>query len=226
MIRPSTLVFRTIFIVLYRFLGSTVRVVGDPLDDPRERLRGYRREGKHVIFGVWHGMSTVNIFWYRHRGGSALVEDSWRGDVLAGVLNHFGFRDFRISTGHRPRKSERGVLGFVRFLRQGHDGSIAMDGPAGPARVPKPGILHIAARSGLPILPSGAFYTRSIRLGKRWDGFEIPLPFSRCHVAFGDPIFVPPTYRAAETELIETIRVATEHAGEAARRAAREYRRR
>ncbi len=222
MVRPSTLLFRTIFIVLYRFLGATNRVVAEPI----ERFRRYHREGKHVIFGVWHGMSTVNIFWYRHQGGSALVEDSWRGDVLAGVLNHFGFRDFRISTGQRPRKSERGVLGFVRYLRQGHDGSIAMDGPAGPARTPKPGILHIAARSGLPIIPTGAYYTRSFRFGKRWDAFEVPFPFSRCYIVFGDPIVIPPTYRGNETELLETLRFETEKASAAAKRAAREYRRR
>ena len=115
------------------------------------------------------------------------------------------------------------MVGFVRFLRQGHDGSSAMDGPSGPARIPKPGILHVAARSGFPIIPSGAYYTRSVRLGKRWDAFEVPLPFSRCYVVFGDPIVVPPTYRGNETELLETIRLATEEAGETAKRAAREY---
>jgi lysophospholipid acyltransferase (LPLAT)-like uncharacterized protein len=44
--------------------------------------------------------------------------------------------------------------------------------------------------TGLPIVPV------SFRLGwkwtlRSWDRFQIPIPFSRCEVVFGEPLWVP-----------------------------------
>ncbi len=219
MVRLFTLFSRAVHIAIYRLLGDSVRIIDDPVD----RFRRYHRDGTYVLFAVWHELSVVGIYWYRHRGGSALVDDSWRGDVLAGVLNHFGFKDFRISSGNRPRKDARGVLGFVRYLRGGHDGTVAPDGPRGPARVPKPGILHIAARSGNVIVPAGAYFSHKIRL-KRWDDYQVPLPFSRCHLVFGEPIRVPPDFKGREAELLERLRIATNAVTDEAERVGRRYR--
>lgn len=57
--------------------------------------------------------------------------------------------------------------------------------------------MTLAQVSGLPIVPY------SCRLGwkivlKSWDRFEIPLPFSRCEMTFGDPIRVPREATEAE----------------------------
>ncbi len=217
-----TFLVRSVVLSMYRLIGASVRIIDDPID----RFRAYRRQGTRVIFGVWHEYSVVGIYWYRHRGGSALVEDSWRGDVLAYVLNHFGFMDFRISSRNRPKKSARGVLGFIRYLKSGHDGTIAMDGPLGPARVPKPGIVHIAGKSGNVIIPAGAWFSHSITFRKRWDNYQIPLPFSRLHLHFGEPIVVPPDFRSREAELLEQVRRATDEAAAIAEREGRSYRRR
>lgn len=207
-------------IAAFRCIGASCRIIDDPIDAVREQ----HRRGRQVIFALWHEFSVVGIYWYRHRGGSALVDHAWRGDVLAGVLNHFGFQDFRISSfDSRPRKSARGVLGFVRYLREGHDGTIAMDGPIGPAREPKPGVIHIAAKSGAVILPAGAYFSHSIRVPGRWDNFQIPLPFSRVHIVFDDPIEVPRDVRGREQELLARIKEATSRATSEARRRGRRY---
>ncbi|TVQ24286.1 MAG: DUF374 domain-containing protein [Spirochaetaceae bacterium] len=217
-----TVLIRSVVLSMYRLIGASIRIIDDPID----RFRRYRRQGTRVIFGVWHEYSVVGIYWYRHKGGSALVEDSWRGDVLAYILNHFGFMDFRISSRNRPKKSARGVLGFIRYLKKGHDGTIAMDGPLGPARVPKPGIIHIAGKSGNVIVPAGAWFSHSITFRKRWDNYQIPLPFARLHLHFGEPIVIPPDYRSREAELLEQVRRATDEAAALAEHKGRTYRRR
>lgn len=214
-----TVCVRAVVISAFRLIGATVRII----DDPIARFEEYHRQGHNVVFALWHEFSVVGIYWYRHRGGSALVDHSWRGDVLAGVLNHFGFQDFRISSVRRPRPNARGVLGFIRYLKQGHDGTIAMDGPVGPARRPKPGILHIAAKTGALIVPAGACFSHSIKLRNRWDNYQIPLPFSRVHLVFGDPIKVPPDFRSRESELLEELTQATTSVTEEAGRQARRY---
>ncbi|MEN9777431.1 MAG: hypothetical protein RJB04_1186, partial [Verrucomicrobiota bacterium] len=42
----------------------------------------------------------------------------------------------------------------------------------------------------LPIVPVSFRLTWKWTLGS-WDRFQIPIPFSRCDVVFGEPIWVP-----------------------------------
>ncbi|AFG38463.1 lysophospholipid acyltransferase family protein [Spirochaeta africana] len=213
-----TLCTRGVLIAVYRLLGLSVRIIDDPID----QLRAHRRNANNILFGIWHEFSVVGIYWYRHRRGSALVEDSWKGDVLAGIMNHFGFKDFRINS-NNSRAYGRGVLGFIRYLKDGHDGTIAMDGPNGPARQAKPGILHIAAKSGALIIPGGAYFSHAIRFKKRWDNYQIPLPFSRCHMVFGEPFEVPPDFREREQEVLDELNRITDELTEEARQRGRAY---
>jgi lysophospholipid acyltransferase (LPLAT)-like uncharacterized protein len=37
---------------------------------------------------------------------------------------------------------------------------------------------------------------------KSWDRFQIPLPFSRCHLVLSEPIHVPPEASEEELEAI------------------------
>ncbi|MFW5802085.1 MAG: lysophospholipid acyltransferase family protein [Spirochaeta sp.] len=209
MIRLFTIITSAAMISLYRLIGLTIRVV----DDPMNQLEQQHRNGNHFIFGIWHEFSVIGIYWYRHQRAAALVSDSWKGDVLSRIMHHFGFRAYRTNSGGKERGGIKqhgaGVLGFIRYLREGHDGTIAMDGPLGPARQAKPGILHIAAKSGNFIIPAGAYFSHAIRLKNRWDNYQIPLPFSRLHLVFGEPFEIPDDFRSREPEIIKALNTIT-----------------
>ena len=222
MARAVQFIIRGFLIGVYRIIGLSVRVIDDPMDQIAE----YHRNGQQVLFAVWHEFSVVGIYWYRHRRGSALVGDSWKSDILAGIMRHFGFTDFRINTNGKIRRDGRGVLGFIRHLRAGHDGTIAMDGPEGPARQAKPGILHIARKSNTLIIPCGAYFSHAIKFNNRWDNYQVPLPFSRVHIVFGEPFEVPEDFRARETEILTKLNRATTDISEQARLIGRAYKRR
>lgn len=192
-------------IALYRILGSSITIVNNPLHE----INVHRREGRRVIFAIWHEFSVIGIYWYRRRNAAALVDDSFRGDVLAMVLNHFGIRDFRIKSSQADPKRTAGIPGFIRYLKEGHDGLIAIDGPFGPARLGKPGILQIAGRTGHVIVPLGAYFSHAIKVRRRWDNYQIPLPFSRLHITLGEPIEVPRDYKAQQATLLEHLNEAT-----------------
>ncbi|MGH7742673.1 MAG: lysophospholipid acyltransferase family protein, partial [Candidatus Eiseniibacteriota bacterium] len=64
------------------------------------------------------------------------------------------------------------------------------DGPRGPAEVVKPGVIYLAQRSGLPLLPVAVGARPSRRL-RSWDGMRVPAPFARLHVETGMPMHVP-----------------------------------
>jgi hypothetical protein len=52
------------------------------------------------------------------------------------------------------------------------------------------GVIALAQVTGLAIVPVTCNTRRKICL-KSWDGFQIPLPFSRCELLLNEPIFVP-----------------------------------
>lgn len=64
------------------------------------------------------------------------------------------------------------------------------DGPRGPAKQCKPGVITLAKQSGMPIIPTAVLVSRFKRVNS-WDRTIVPLPFSTFTMLHGDPIFVP-----------------------------------
>lgn len=75
----------------------------------------------------------------------------------------------------------------ARALRAGRSVGVTVDGPFGPPRQVKAGAIVIAALAGVQAAPCSYAVSRSIRL-KTWDGFVVPLPWSRGVLAVGDGI--------------------------------------
>ena len=63
-------------------------------------------------------------------------------------------------------------------------------------RVAKRGVFHIAAQTGVPIVPLHFTLSRAWKLAT-WDRKRLPQPFSAIHVRFGEPIFVDESNFAA-----------------------------
>jgi lysophospholipid acyltransferase (LPLAT)-like uncharacterized protein len=55
--------------------------------------------------------------------------------------------------------------------------------------------------TGRPIIPVSTFTHWKLRL-KSWDRLQIPLPFTRCDLRYGDPIWVPRDATDAELEAL------------------------
>ncbi|HVJ83813.1 MAG TPA: hypothetical protein VNC50_22290, partial [Planctomycetia bacterium] len=64
------------------------------------------------------------------------------------------------------------------------------DGPRGPRRKLKPGILLAAARTGVPILPSGVAVSGD-RRARSWDRMLLPRLFGNYAIELGPPIHLP-----------------------------------
>jgi lysophospholipid acyltransferase (LPLAT)-like uncharacterized protein len=84
---------------------------------------------------------------------------------------------------------------------RGWDLAITPDGPRGPRYEAQDGVIATAQLTGLSILPVSYHLNWKIRL-KSWDRFQIPLPFARCNVVFGNPIAVPRDISDEERELL------------------------
>jgi lysophospholipid acyltransferase (LPLAT)-like uncharacterized protein len=90
-------------------------------------------------------------------------------------------------------------LELTTWAERGYDLAITPDGPRGPRYVVQEGIISLGQLTGYPIIPSSYHLGWKIRL-KSWDGFQIPLPFSRCEMFYNKPIRVPTNATEAERE--------------------------
>ena len=146
-------------------------------------------DGEHrALFCVWHDAILGAIFCGQTVNVAALVSQNYDGSVVADVLDAVGIQPVRGS-------SSRGGASAVRqmfALAERKHLVIATDGPRGPRRLVKDGIVYLASQSGLPIVPTALACSWAWKPRGRWTDMVIPWPFSRGVVLGGDPIRIPP----------------------------------
>ena len=77
--------------------------------------------------------------------------------------------------------------------------AITPDGPRGPKYQVATGIIQLAQLTNAPIIPVSYDLSWKIALNS-WDGFLIPLPFSRVILRIGTPVTVPQSADNEERE--------------------------
>ena len=183
---PRILAFVGAGILKTLFLTLRLRV-----EDPY----GFVKSGSSdpAIFCFWHnrilGITFVfrRIYPKQRKGVTVLTSASKDGEILANVVAAFGMGSAR---GSSSRRGSRALLELVRLIRGGTDIAITPDGPRGPRYSLGPGVIQLAQSTGAQILPVHASFSRCIRM-KTWDGFIIPLPFSKVSVTLGAPMTIP-----------------------------------
>ena len=76
---------------------------------------------------------------------------------------------------------------LVEALRRGESVWLAVDGPAGPLYVPKPGCIELARSAGVPVIPVIVRSERASIWTWRWDRTLVPKLFDRIAVTYGAP---------------------------------------
>ncbi|MCP5099137.1 MAG: hypothetical protein GY943_26585, partial [Chloroflexi bacterium] len=69
----------------------------------------------------------------------------------------------------------------------------------------KGGVSFLARKAQAAVIPVGAYGDHASRLN-RWDQYQIPLPFTKMYMYFGDPII--PDKKADDANLLTQITVA------------------
>lgn len=135
---------------------------------------------------LWHGRMAAAAPLFKGVDATILVSRSGDGELARMMLRRLGYRTIRGSTG-------KVGSGALRELREvlGRGGVIAItpDGPRGPRHHVNRGAAFLARATGRPILPIGFAAARARRLSS-WDRFLVPLPFSRVHICYGEPLRV------------------------------------
>lgn len=151
-----------------------------------------------VILVFWHEHLAMAAFFFRGRNYHTLTSFSYDGELAARVVSHFGSEAVR---GSSSSGGAEGLRNLERALAQVPAIGITPDGPKGPRRVGKPGMAVLAARSNAVAVPVAFAADCAWRL-RSWDRFQIPKPFSRVTVAFGEPVVAPADEMPENVEVV------------------------
>jgi lysophospholipid acyltransferase (LPLAT)-like uncharacterized protein len=153
--------------------------------------------------------SLIPVYWHQHLlfGAHALldlrsdglkpgflVSASIDGTAPAMLVEKVGGQVIRGSSTNTGARALRDY--YETIVKQQVSPAITPDGPRGPLHEFKPGAIMLAQITGKPILPIAVAHSRAYRF-PTWDAFELPLPFSRVAIVYGEPIRVARAMEAA-----------------------------
>jgi lysophospholipid acyltransferase (LPLAT)-like uncharacterized protein len=159
----------------------------DPAAAPHDR---------RFIYALWHEYFLIPIVRLGDPSVAALVSQHSDGQMLGSLVRATGMGVVYGST-------RRGGIAAVRQLLRDDPGhrhlAVTPDGPRGPRREVQPGVVYLASRTGMQIVPLGIGYQNPWRVNS-WDSFGIPRPFSRVRCLFGEPVHIPPELETEDQE--------------------------
>jgi lysophospholipid acyltransferase (LPLAT)-like uncharacterized protein len=167
------------------FVGWTNRMTVSGADVPKK----IHDSGGRFIYAFWHQRQVFFTWTHRDVDAAVLVSRSKDGEMIAETMRLSRIKAVR---GSSSRGGAAAAKEMVDILRSGWDVGITPDGPKGPARKVKGGVLRVAQLSGVPIVPIANATSRRVELKKAWDRFHVPLPFGRSAVVYGAPVRVGP----------------------------------
>jgi lysophospholipid acyltransferase (LPLAT)-like uncharacterized protein len=181
---------------LVRAVGCTLRIrVKDEADFFA------RAHDKPCIVSFWHNRLMVAPEVFRRyfsgrKGGVALISQSRDGKFISDIVSRLGLV---VVNGSSSRGGTAAMLELIDSIRNGMDAGITPDGPRGPRYHVDDGLVFLAQKTSAPVMPLHVEYARCIRF-KSWDGFMVPLPFTRVDITFGALQSIGPTQTPGEFE--------------------------
>lgn len=183
----------------FRPSPATVAWLTPPVVAALARTWRYREEGSTAwrellaagqpfAAALWHETLLMPLWRHRHLGVAIVVSEARDGQYLADAASRLGFPAVR---GSSTRGGGKALLSAVRWMQEGGRVAFTPDGPRGPRRELKPGVVAAAQQAGAPIVVVHAVPARAWRF-RSWDRFVVPRPFTQIRIRYSDPIEVAP----------------------------------
>lgn len=116
----------------------------------QESIDALYQSGKRVIIAFWHERQLMMPLTYRGTQAHILISQHQDGEIIARIVERFGLKAIR---GSSTRGGAIALRELIRIGRSGADLVVTPDGPKGPRRVVKLGVVQLAKATGLPIVP-------------------------------------------------------------------------
>jgi lysophospholipid acyltransferase (LPLAT)-like uncharacterized protein len=151
---------------------------------------------RHII-AFWHECVLLSLHSRWRIPTTAIISQSKDGEIVSRVLHLYKAETAR---GSSTRGGENALRDALRAFKTGQNLAVTPDGPKGPRRVVKGGVVSIAQITGMPVVPF-YFTARKKKRLRSWDRQIVPAPFSKALYVYGSPIAVPRDGDAEEWRL-------------------------
>ena len=169
-----------------RCLFLTVRVDHRTVVDdatPYRKPKGKQR----YCFCLWHDAILTAVYGCRTFKLSGLISRHQDGTYLAHAVKLAGITPVRGSASRGGAQATRQLIDLPDLHV-----CITPDGPRGPRRTMKDGIVFLSSRTDRPVVPTTLKATRCWRIPGGWSDMMLPKPFSKILLIAGSPIVIPP----------------------------------
>lgn len=149
---------------------------------------------RHII-AFWHQHSVIFFSCFQNlKNYSALFHPYW---YMYPNFIHNRLLGTKLIAGSTGNSGKEASLRVVEDLKRGYSTFITPDGPQGPQRKLKKGVLYLASLSQTPVVALGFKASFFLRL-PTWDKKELPLPFGKITV------FVSPSVSVSDSTFDES----------------------
>ena len=166
---------------LLRFLYGTSRwnIEG------KHQINTMLSEGRSVIIATWHShvlMTLMGLAGNKYYGLASLHKDA---EIISIIGERLGWKFFRGSSTRGGKEVFKKMVD--NMLTSNIVIAITPDGPRGPAKIPKPGVIRAAQKTNAVIFPASGQAKKFWKF-KSWDTFYVGKPFSQIEYLIGDPL--------------------------------------
>ena len=152
------------------------------------------------MYAMWH-CHQLCIHGVQNRDKlNVLISRSRDGEIIARIVEKWGFKTVRGSKGKQG--AVEASMQMISALKNGENCAMMVDGPKGPARVVKDGVVKIAKMAGVPIVPI-YWYSENFTFATfpSWDKLRMPITNTNLINLYGEPIYIAPNGDEEETRL-------------------------
>lgn len=155
----------------------------------RHHKHGNMQADQNYIYTFWHDdLSPYFMCHLRYRQPYIwLNHPLWFMKPIHVMLYLMGTE---IALGSSGNSGKAALQKVIAGLQAGKNTVITPDGPAGPEKVLKKGVLQMSLHSGVPIVPMRFVLSRAYRYPFGWDHKRMPYPFSSIDIVYGQPVVV------------------------------------
>ena len=140
---------------------------------------------KSIILSCWHGQLLTPFMHLMNKKFYGLAGLNKDGELISRIGIKLGWKMLR---GSSSKGGSKIFVEIVKILRQPSSLiGITPDGPKGPERVPKRGVIKAAQKTGALIIPVSAISTKNWQF-INWHTFYLEKPFGKIYITYGEPI--------------------------------------
>lgn len=156
--------------------------------------KNFHPKGAYCL-ASWHENALAGVLSQRGLPYCFLISQSKDGEYVDFLSRKFGFKTAR---GSSSKGGKDARLIMESLVESGYSAAFTVDGPRGPRRKCKAGVLATALNCQTAIIPFAAISKNPWIISNAWDKTRIPKPFSKILVHYGSPITISKTLTAEE----------------------------